>query len=179
MKVKGLIPIICASLLFGCGPSEEGTRADAGRESEGTVDRYEDDFRPADHDPDVHVLLGTERDTTHQQGALLPGMAPTQSSNVVPGFRVQLLSSADFSEAHAKKVEAESAFPHEWIYLIYDAPTYKIRVGNFVTRLEADRFLRQAVERGYSDAWIVPEKVFSKPPSPPPPETIDQTNREQ
>jgi hypothetical protein len=50
--------------------------------------------------------------------------------------------------------EAEAIFPGE-VYLQYDAPYYKVRVGNCLTRREGDLLQERAVRRGYRDAWVV------------------------
>jgi hypothetical protein len=168
MTFTRLTPIILVWLLIGCKQSMETTLPGGVRESGGTSNRYEEDFQPADHDPDIYVLLGEQRDSAQHQGNFQPSIAPTQPGDVVAGFRVQLFSSEEIDEARTKKAEAELLFPNEWIYLVYDPPTYKIRAGNFLTRFEADRFLKQAVERGYKNAWIVPEKVFKNPAVPQP-----------
>jgi hypothetical protein len=71
------------------------------------------------------------------------------------------------------KADAETQFPEEWFYVVYDAPTYKVRAGNFLERYEADRFGKLLAEKGYRDAWVVPEKVYKDAP-PRPPQTPDQ-----
>jgi hypothetical protein len=174
MIFNRLTPIILLLLFIGCRQSKDTTKAGDAHESGGTSNRYEEDFQPADHDPDIYVLLGEQRDSAQHRGNFQPSVTPTEPAEVVAGFRVQLLSSEDIDEARTKKAEAESLFPNEWIYMVYDPPTYKIRAGNFVARFEADRFLKQAIERGYKNAWIVPEKVFKNPLSAP--QTNDQTN---
>jgi hypothetical protein len=87
---------------------------------------------------------------------------------MVQGFRVQILSTASIDSANARLREAAEAFPSEWYYLEYDAPTYKVRAGNFLTKYEADRFAKQLIERGYKTAWTVPQRVYKNPPPPPP-----------
>jgi len=174
MIFKRLTPILFVLLLIGCGHSKETTRAGDARESGGAMSRYEEDFQPADHDPEIYALLGEQRDSTQHQDNFQPSTTPTQPTEVVAGFRVQLVSSEDIDGARTKMAEAESLFPNEWIYMVYDPPTYKIRAGNFVARFEADRFLKQAMEKGYKNAWIVPEKVFKNPIAAP--QTNDQTN---
>ena len=177
MKFLKLVFILGASLLIGCVSSKETNERGEVREPGAALDPHEADFSPADHDPSIQRLLGEERDSTRLQGDAGAGVLPLQTPEVVTGFRVQLYSSRDIEEARVKEAEAETTFPGEWIYLVYDSPTYKIRAGNFIARYDADRFLKQATERGYTDAWIVPEKVFRNPPPPPRPQASDGTNR--
>jgi hypothetical protein len=48
------------------------------------------------------------------------------------------------------------------VYLLFDAPVYKVRVGDFVSRYEAGQKLPDIVELGYRDAWIVPDKIVQR-----------------
>ncbi len=176
MKPKCLILLSGLLMFIGCGTSKEASRTGAHEPGEEN-NPYEATFHPSDHDPNIHILLGEDRDTTQQQSETQPGVTPSQPAELVAGFRVQLFSSTDIDEAQAKKAEAEALFPNDWIYLVYDPPTYKIRAGNFLARFEADRFLKQATEKGYQDAWVVPAKVFSNAPPPPSPPKNDETNR--
>ena len=82
---------------------------------------------------------------------------------VVQGFRVQLFSTPEIDEANAKKAQAEAAFPDEWFFVVYDQPTYKVRGGNFVNRSAADAFAKHLTQKGFPDAWTVPEKIVKNP----------------
>ena len=173
--MKTLLAVACAVFLlslFSCGTTKEGRWS----EHEIALRGYESDFRPSDYDPDVRTLIKEERDTvTHPPGDRT-NPPPTLSTETVQGFRVQVFSTSDFSNARAKQAEAELVFPDEWVYLVYEPPTYKVRIGNFLVRFEADRFVALAADRGFPYAWIVPEKVFKAPPPPPRPAPQTQGN---
>jgi hypothetical protein len=122
----------------------------------------ESDFRPSDLDPDA---------PTRENGAGNRGPALTADTTGAvqasleqeQGFRVQLFATPSIDEAKAKKEEAETQFPEERFYMEYDAPTYKIRAGNFKTRFDADRFARQLIEKGFPDSWAVPSRIYKNP----------------
>jgi hypothetical protein len=82
----------------------------------------------------------------------------------VQGFRVQVFSTTSIDEANARKAELEEAIPQERVYLDFDPPTYKIRAGNFLTRYDADRFVRFLSDKGFTGGWAVPQRVFKNPP---------------
>ncbi len=158
------IPVmILALLLAGCGATKESTtggRAD----SDAAIRSFESVFQPSDHDP----LKPRTQDRVPRR----PDSLATQDANetltptaaeTVQGFRVQVYSSTEIDVARAKKAEFEAAFPEEWFYLDYQAPTYKLRVGNFLTRFEAERFARTLTDQGYREAWTVPETVLRAP----------------
>jgi hypothetical protein len=60
------------------------------------------------------------------------------------------------------KTVAVEKFPRDSIYVVYDAPVYKIRVGDFISRYEANQRLPEFVEKGYRDAWIVPDRIVQR-----------------
>ncbi len=83
----------------------------------------------------------------------------------IPGFRVQI---ASFSGANSKN----SAFslrdrfvidyPDVQAYIVFDEPNFKVKVGDFRTRLEAYAFLQQIKEvyKGY----IIKDNINPEPP---------------
>ncbi len=70
------------------------------------------------------------------------------------GFRIQLYNGF---EVEAKKLRAEFhiEFPEIKTYLIYRQPEWKIQVGLYKTRLEADRALL-AIKKEFGTAIVVP-----------------------
>ena len=48
-------------------------------------------------------------------------------------------------------------------YLDFDSPYYKVRVGDFRSREEADNVREMVRSKGYPKAWIVKTKVWSNP----------------
>ncbi len=80
-----------------------------------------------------------------------------------PGWRVQILASTVDHQARKAQREAEAKFK-EGVYLIYDPPMYKVRVGNCETRKIAQELRQFAVALGYRDAWIVRDKIVTKVP---------------
>jgi hypothetical protein len=161
------IVLIPAAFLSACSPGKEATRPAPGSAPLDPLPRYEADFHPSDHDTLPAAPVPTGQQSTRQNPGEPGSPAALEGEGeLVPGFRVQIYSTTDIDAAKEKKTEAESYFPSEWFYLQYDPPTYKIRGGNFLQRYEAERFIRLAVEKGFTDSWAVPEKVFRQPPPP-------------
>ncbi len=80
----------------------------------------------------------------------------------MPGYRIQIY----FGGVRQKASEIKSAFAdkHNDIsaYLTYQQPNFKVRVGDFRTRLEAQRFLK-SMEGEYTTMFIVPDEVKLPP----------------
>lgn len=70
------------------------------------------------------------------------------------GFRIQLYNGF---EVEAKKTRAKFRldFPEIETYIVYRQPEWKIQVGVYKTKLEADRAL-SAIKRKYDSAIVIP-----------------------
>jgi hypothetical protein len=77
----------------------------------------------------------------------------------VAGFRVQLI--ATDSEVDARELEQKALLDFKNnVYLIFDPPNYKVRVGDFQDRAQANEFKERAVRLGYVNAWVVQSRVL-------------------
>ena len=83
-----------------------------------------------------------------------------ETSNTIPGFRVQLMSTQSLSEAMGVRARANSLLSDYNIYIIYDSPYYKIRAGDFRSRYDASQAADYIASHGFPDAWSVPDNVF-------------------
>lgn len=148
-------------------------------EAETPSPRYDESFDPLSlNDEDIEFPEEEARvpeETSPSTEIQFP--QPQQEENrLVDGFRVQLLATKDIESATIEKKEAEFAFAEDSlnIYIEFDSPYYKVRLGDFKTREEAENFRNIAVEKGYTASWIVKTKVWSNPPLPVMEESEDQ-----
>lgn len=77
----------------------------------------------------------------------------------VRGFRIQIGQVINEEDAGEIRREAMLTFENANVYLIFDAPNYKIRVGDFEKRRDAEKLQDKAISLGYKDAWIVPTMI--------------------
>jgi hypothetical protein len=77
------------------------------------------------------------------------------------GFRIQIF----FDSGNNSKTKAESIYegfkakyPDVGAYLSFKSPNYKVRVGDFRTRLDAQRFLNEIITE-YPNAWIIADMI--------------------
>ena len=84
-----------------------------------------------------------------------------QAREGIPGYRIQIF----FDSGTNSKTRGQSAyetfsarFPEIPAYLTFKAPNYKVRVGNFRTRLDAVRFLQQILP-DYPGAYVVSDQI--------------------
>lgn len=81
----------------------------------------------------------------------------SQATGTVSGYRVQLYSGNN-GEATDTRMNFLEMYRNVKVYSIYDQPYFKVRVGNFVTRYEADVFCKE-LRQHFPGAFVVPDEV--------------------
>ncbi len=85
----------------------------------------------------------------------------TPDNKAIPGYRIQIFfDSGANSSDRAKDVEKKFEEKYENIpaYITWKAPNYRLRVGDFRTRLEAEKYL-QAIVKDYPNAWVIKDEI--------------------
>lgn len=80
----------------------------------------------------------------------------------VDGFRVQIFFDAGnnaLDKARTVAQQFQTLYPTETAYVSYAEPYYRVRAGNFRTRLEAQGFL-QKIRYDFPNAFIIKDKVI-------------------
>lgn len=76
----------------------------------------------------------------------------------IPGYRIQVY----FGVNRQKATEVKSEFTNKHLdvnsYLTYSQPNFKVRVGDFRTRLEAQKFLKD-IQGVYGTSFIVSDDI--------------------
>lgn len=83
--------------------------------------------------------------------SLKPNTAPAEVSTGKPGttivsqmgYRVQIFYGSDRREVFNEQSKFNSSFPELNTYITYKQPNYYLRVGDFRTRLEAQRLMNE------------------------------------
>ena len=88
----------------------------------------------------------------------LENISSNEEITLIKGYRVQIVISQNEQELQDVKIEIEKSI-NEQIYIIFELPNYKLRVGNFVNRKEAESFQKKIVRLGYRTAWVVPTMI--------------------
>ncbi|MFZ5980066.1 MAG: SPOR domain-containing protein [Candidatus Zixiibacteriota bacterium] len=76
-------------------------------------------------------------------------------------FRVQLYTSKYYNEARDARTVAEEIFDQP-VFVDYEVPYFKVRVGNFGSREDAEEYQLGAKAVGYDNAWVVVVNVNKK-----------------
>ena len=80
------------------------------------------------------------------------------SQIIIEGFRVQVLASS--SQENADRLRYELAIEYgKDIYIVFDAPNYKVRIGNFIDRRLAEKLRLELINKGYPSSWIIRTRI--------------------
>lgn len=85
-----------------------------------------------------------------------------RNSNV-SGYRIQVYSKNDRQEALDIRATLLQRYPNLSVYLIYKQPTYRVRVGDFISRAEAAN-LSKELKSLYPITFVVPDTIDPFPP---------------
>jgi cell division protein FtsN len=130
--------------------------------SETPIGEYEEQFDPS---------LYTESDSSHQLGAdpVEQTMLETESKEEYVtierveqkmGFRVQIFSTTSLDDAEMRRDEYRKSLGDSTaINIVFDAPYYKVRIGDFLKKSEAEQMTTELKNLGLNEAWIVRDKV--------------------
>jgi hypothetical protein len=85
------------------------------------------------------------------------------SSGQFKGYRIQVISTNSREQAFRIKAELLSRFPDQKSYTSYQSPQFKVRIGNFVRKEDAEQF-RKSLNRFYPRGVYVVEDVIEYVP---------------
>jgi hypothetical protein len=163
-----LVAGLLIAIVLGCGrpdggPSEERAKSETGAVDPRGVDPLE---LASDREviPAVQPRAGdiTGRDALVQRhstesetdGTEVPHAVLQADSVNSQAYRVQVHTGTLFSEARSEVAIAEEIFDQP-VYLDYEVPYFKVRVGSFADRDAAEQYRQRAKGAGYANAWVV------------------------
>ena len=79
------------------------------------------------------------------------------------GFRVLVINTNDRNKAMDVKSKMMSEFPEHKTYLVYQSPYFKIQIGNFRERKEAETLRKKIISFYPTGVIVVPAMVEFKP----------------
>lgn len=167
------LPILLSA--FGCSSSNESARSTA---TEGSRDefigKYEKFFNPSRYNPDIEFVKTEENSLFSSLHSA--SVFTTAQPETIPGFRIQVILTQEIEEAMSVRDSLTNEYPDQLVYVVYDSPYYKIRIGNYPDRTSANSLVKQLNRLGFKDAWIVPDNVLKNPPAKLPEDSIEPKN---
>lgn len=83
------------------------------------------------------------------------------ADNTIDGFRIQIFMESGndaVDMANVAMEEFKEKYPETPIYLVFGQPYYRLRVGDFRTRLEAEKAF-QTISKDYKKAFITSDRI--------------------
>ena len=92
------------------------------------------------------------------------GKVDTFQSPIIPknkylnGYTIQIFSGLEREKADSIFFTADSIYSELEIYTLYDQPNYRVKVGKYFYRINANKALNKLIN-DFSEAIIVPERI--------------------
>lgn len=110
-------------------------------------------------DSDKNKISSIPPDYLNNQDKRSSTDVPEQGSNMnILGYRVQIgaFENKENAEKTAESARLKFDLP---VYITYQAPFYRVRIGDFVEKREAEIYVKEVKEKGFSDARWVPTSI--------------------
>jgi hypothetical protein len=84
--------------------------------------------------------------------------AKNKEANSISGYRIQIMQSPDRQKANDSKILLLEKFPDMDVYITFQAPNYKVRVGNYTQRIDCVNIYKQLLNN-FPQSFVVPDKI--------------------
>jgi len=101
---------------------------------------------------------------TAKQTQINSRAAQLTSTGLYKGFRIQVLSTNSRDLAFKTKADLLARFPDQKTVTLFQSPNFKVRMGNFITKAEAEKF-RLSINKLFPDGIFVVEDTIDYTPS--------------
>mgnify|MGYP000641304635 CR=1 FL=1 len=169
MKKYGIV-MIGIFIIWGCAPKATQPSAKPPEEEVIIIGEEEETTKPGE------APMVEEGEITFEEAAPTPPPTEIEEAPTPPppkevteapskplyGYRVQILATSNKEKADMFAKEAQARFKDQKVYVEFISPYYKVRVGDFLTREEAETFRARAKSLGYFDAFIVESPITPK-----------------
>lgn len=110
-----------------------------------------------DKDPRIDVLVV-------KQGQINKRTAMMTSTGLYKGYRLQVISTAKRDDANQIKTDLMNRFPDQKSYTLFQSPNFKVRIGNFLKKEDAEKYRNQISKFFPKGIYIVEDTIEYTPP---------------
>ncbi len=170
-----LSAILFFALLLGCAATKKAqtpskVAAHKMEEKSLPAGQFDESFDPLTLEDD-DITIRKQNNLMQKQADYLKNISTATSRQNIPdslksykevdGFRIQVFAGRDIQAATMAETKAKEDFEKKGlkVYLIFEAPFYKVRVGDFTDRNEAENARDLAKRLGYKSAFVARSKV--------------------
>jgi hypothetical protein len=106
-------------------------------------------------DPRIDLLVKKQIDINEE--------TTRDTRRTMSGYRLQVINSNDRNKVFAAKARIYQTYPELKPYLMYQPPFYKLKVGNFKTKEEAEEYRKELSREFPSGVYVVRDIIEVKP----------------
>ncbi len=168
MKMLLIILFLSTLILIGCSASTGSryeTKEETKTETNEEVNQITDedfDITPYKTEVDIEappistdklpsdVWYGYQNSTSEYEKQII---------GTADGFRVQVVSTDDIDEANRVRSEIYEKISRKEVYVVFEPPFYKVNVGDFTIKNDANDLKFKLNQLGYTEAKVVQETV--------------------
>jgi len=108
----------------------------------------------------IVVIKDPRLDILSQKQAFINKRTSVLTSNgKVKGFRIQITSTNSRDQAFNAKAAVQSKFPDQKVYTTYQAPLFKVRVGDFIKREDAEKYRKLMLSIFPTGMYVVEDVI--------------------
>lgn len=163
--MKPFLFCVCGLILVGCGPSGETVeptpKTVKPKEMKAPLKVYEETLNPALYDEELDIVKKNHAEQKEKMEFETKPDSTEIEEEIAQGFRIQVFASPSIDEATSMKNSVQ-LMVSDSVYVVYDPPVYKVRVGDYVSRLDANKMLSFMLDRGFPDAWVVADRIVQR-----------------
>ncbi|GAB3920502.1 SPOR domain-containing protein [Mucilaginibacter myungsuensis] len=109
-------------------------------------------------DPRIDTLAARRLEAARGGGNAAYNPANGAPAISTQGYRVQFFFGSSRAEAYAAQAKMQTRYPEYRTYITFSEPNFKVRVGDFRTRLEATRLV-QELRPIFHTLFVIPERI--------------------
>ena len=102
-------------------------------------------------------ILSTKQMQANQRSAMM------LSNGLYKGFRIQVISTNKRDDAFKVRSELMTKFPDEKTYISFQSPSFKVRIGNFLKKEDAEKFKAELNKLYPNGVYIVEDGIEYTP----------------
>ncbi|SFQ42292.1 SPOR domain-containing protein [Parafilimonas terrae] len=117
-------------------------------------------FAQANANDTIIVHKDARVDVLAEKQAAINKMTSNMTADgLFKGYRLQVLNTRSRDDAFKLKAALLENFPDQKVYVLYQSPYFKVRIGNFVQRTDAEDFRKQLSAYISNPAYIVDDII--------------------
>jgi hypothetical protein len=118
-----------------------------------------DDVEPEESEVKEFKYIPPKNDVTNRINYFLDTLASGSSEKILEVYTIQVYSGTKREEGNQARQKVYQLMPDANPQLVYTSPFYRVKVGNYLDRIEAYQYLT-ALKKEFPGALLVPERLI-------------------